>query len=169
MNGHQDSTMQTVRTTRNINENINYQELLRASLETVDSQAVANAAEVLSDHSRSIVQSVAESFTARYQDAMDLFSRRLDQGEKDLRWRKVLGFAFKSDLSKEAWKNKYPEFIKITGRIEKNHARILNKFVAAHIAMVNQAVQALAAVSNNQRQSIQHFLPPGVQGNDKNR
>lgn len=167
MNGQQDSTMQTVRTTRNINENINYQELLRAALETVDSQAVANATEVLSDHSRSIVQTVSESFTARYQDAMVLFSRRLDQGEKDLRWRKVFGFAFKSNLSKEAWKNKYPEFMQITDRIEKNHAKILNKFVAAHIAMVNQSVQALVAVSNNQRQSVQNFLPPGVQNDNK--
>lgn len=167
MNGHQDSTMQTVRTTRNINENINYQELLRAALETVDSQAVANATEVLSDHSRSIVQSVAESFTARYQDAMVLFSSRLDQEEKDLRWRKVFGFAFKSDLSKEAWKNKYLEFRQITGMIEKNHANILNKFVSAHIAMVNQSIQALVAVSNNRRESVQWFLPPGVQNDSK--
>ena len=98
---------------------------------------------------------------------MDLFEKRLEQQEKNLRWRKVFGFAFKSDLSKEAWKSTYPEFRQITGKIEKQHGEILGKFVAAHSAMVKEGAEAVNSILGIQQRDKRQFLLPGVSGTDR--
>jgi len=166
------SGKQRVMTTRIIKESVDYEALVRAMLEfassqSLDSEAVAGAMETLSNDSRSIIEGVMKSFEGRYQDAIKLLEKRLGQYEKDLRWRKVFGFAFKSDLRKEAWEAGYREFLDVAGAIESQHARVLGSFVAAYCAMVGQAAEALTSVMGEHNPGVPFLLQPNAAAGER--
>ncbi len=151
-------------TIRNVKELVNYTELLRLALEStgVDYQALTGVLEALSDHSRSVVLEVLKSFGEQYQAVMDLFPQRLEQHEKNQRWKKVFYFAFKEDLSQKAWENAYREFSQHTNKIEKDHGKFLSKAVAAHSAMVKEGAEAVNSILGIHQQDKRRFLLPGV-------
>jgi hypothetical protein len=154
MNGNQ-----KVAVVRSQKEEVNWNEVFRELMSRVTNPGEAFAS--LSSDSREIFLELIKSHADHSTKALDFFFERVGEREKQLRLRKIFGFASSAKLQEDAWRSAYEEYQLLSSKITADHIEFAQRVISAHSMMVMTALQALQGAAGQQLGMLKLGFPGG--------